>query len=102
MHTHEICPPLLSHPGWHLLTHTHRDRCHTLELWAAVQSTWGAWGYSALLEGSSAMTARWTDTPPAVSFINLFDWREWESNRQLVIGRPILSTEPQPNTIILY
>jgi len=21
---HEICPPLLTHPGWHLLTHMHR------------------------------------------------------------------------------
>ena len=29
MHTHEICPPLLTHPGWHLLTHAHAQG-HTL------------------------------------------------------------------------
>ena len=46
MHTHEICPPLLTLPGWHLLTHTctctgshtRGDRCHTLERWAAIHS----------------------------------------------------------------
>jgi len=29
-------------------------------------------GYGALLMGTSAVTRRWTDTPPAVSFTNLF------------------------------
>ena len=77
MHTlHELScnyPPLLTHPGRHLLTHTctgshtYRDRCHTLERWAAIHSAQGAWGYGALLKGTSDVTRRWTATPPAVS-----------------------------------
>jgi len=88
MHTHEICPPLLTHPGWHLLTHTctrshtHRDRCHTLERWAAIQSTWGARGYGALLKGTSAVTRKWTATPPTVSSPIFERWKNRGSNRQ--------------------
>ena len=101
MHAHNICPPLLTHPGWHLLTHTctgshtHRDRCHTLEQWAAIHRAWGAWGYSALLKGTSTMTRRWTDTPPAVNF-----FLSGESGNQManlsLFGRPTLTTEPRP------
>ena len=88
MHTHEICPRLLTRPGWHLLTHTctgshtHRDRCRTLERWAAKHSARGAWGYCALLKGTSAVARRWTATPPAVSPPIFLERQEWESNRQ--------------------
>ena len=85
MHTHEICPPLLTHPGWHLLTHTcthtHRDRCHTLERWATIHSTRGAWGYSALLKGTSAMTRRWT-APLQLSVHQSYEWWKWGLIRQ--------------------
>ena len=102
MHTYEICPPLLTHPGRHLLTHTctgshtYRDRCHTLERWAAIHSAQGAWGYSALLKGTSDMTRRWTATPPAVSGSG-----DRTANLQ-VIGRPTLTTEPRLPTEYVY
>jgi len=49
----------VEHTHAHAQCHTHGDRCHTLEQWVAIHSAWGAWGYSALLKGTSA-------TPPAV------------------------------------
>ena len=98
MHTYEICPPLLTHPGWHLLTctgsHTHGDRCHTLERWAAIHSVRGAWGYSALLKGTLAVARRWTATPPAVSSPIFLSG---ESGNQTAIGWPSLTTDSQPN-----
>ena len=90
----EICPSLLTHPGlntqmhmhMHRVTHIHGDRCHTLERWAANHSTWGAWGYGALLKGTSGVARRWTDTPQSLSGKN--------GNRIAnfpVIGRPTLT-----------
>jgi len=49
---------------------------YTLERWAAIFSTWGAWGYGVLLKAR-----RWTATPPAVTSPNFEQW-DWESNRQ--------------------
>ena len=54
----------------------------------------GSMGYGALLKGTSAVTRRWTATPPAVSS-PIFDWWEWGSNRQ-PSGWPTLTTEPRP------
>ena len=100
---HGICPPLLTHPGWHLLNihahgHTLRERCHTLEQWAANHSARGAWGYSALLKGTSAVARRWTDTPSAVSFTNQFLWvvSGTQTTNLPVTGRPTPITEPRP------
>ena len=65
--------------------HTHAQG-HTLmetdaiHWWAANHSARGAWGYGALLKGTSAMTRRWTTT--SVSPPICFEWWEWESNCQ--------------------
>ena len=52
--------PVDSHMHMHTLIETGGQ-------WATIHSARGAWGYSALLKGTSAVTRRWTATPPAVS-----------------------------------
>jgi len=85
---HKSTPPHLTHPGWHLLnthmhkvTHSWREMSYTLERWAAIHSARGAWGYGALLKGTSAVARRWTATPPVVSS-PIFEGWHWESTRQ--------------------
>jgi len=99
MHMYEICPQLLTHPGWHMLnTHTHGDRCHTLGQWAANHSTWGTWGYSALLKGTLAMARR---TPGAVRFTNFWVGTEpptfWllDDHSNHCVGRPMAVSKHQ-------
>ena len=56
-------------------THTHGDRCHTLERWAADHSPQGSMGAPRSWQGTI------NATPPAVS-PPIFEWWEWESNHQ--------------------
>jgi len=76
-----------THAQGHTLMETHAIH------WSGGQpfTAPGEHGVGCLLKGTSAMTRRWTDTSPAVSS-PIFEWREWESNRQ----RPtLLTTDPQ-------
>ena len=75
IHTHEICPPLLTHPGWH----THAQG-HTHIETDAIHWTGGQLFTASGEHGGMGVPRRWTATPPAVSFTNLFEWRD--SNRQ--------------------
>jgi len=92
---------ILTHPGVHPVehthTHTHTCTCTVLEQWAANYSARGAWGYGALLKSTSAVTRRWTATPPALSPPILFLSGERGSNRQ-PSGQwtATLTTEPRP------
>ena len=51
----------VEHARAHAQGHTLKEMPYTLEQWAANHSPRGAWGYGALLKGTSA------DTPPTVS-----------------------------------
>jgi len=66
---HEICPPLLTYPGWHTHGHTliETDAIH----WSGGQPITAPREHGGLLKGTSAVARRWTDTPLAVSFTNL-------------------------------
>ena len=54
MHTHKICPPLLTHPGRHLLTHTCTDSQRQMPYTGAVGSQsqrLGSMGVRCLAQG---------------------------------------------------
>ena len=76
---HKISPTHLTHPGWHLLN-THM---HTVTHSRRLMPYTGAVGSHSqcLAQGHLGHGRRWTDTPPAVSSL-IFEWQEWESNRQ--------------------
>jgi len=103
--SHKISPPHLTHPGWHMLTHTctctctgshtHGDRCHLH--WSGGQPITAPGEHGGTVPCSMApqlVARRRTATPPAVSS-PIFERWEWESNLP-VVGRPTLTTETQP------
>ena len=80
---HKVSPPLLTHPGWHLLN-THAQG-HTLMETDAIH--WGGkQPFTAPREHGGTVSCSRAPRPwrggglSAVSFTNL--WREWESNGQ--------------------
>ena len=71
---------------------------HILEWWTANYSAQGVWG--ALLNGTSAVTRRWTATPPAVCPPILLLISEWGLNRQPSgYWTTTLTTAPRPTQI---
>ena len=97
MHTHEICPPLLTHPGWHLLTHAH---AHTVIETDAIH--WSS-GQPFTVPGEHGGTVPCSRAPqpwqggelqPSVHQSMSGESGNWTANLQ-VIGRPTLTTEPR-------
>ena len=79
-------------------TNVWKKYTHILELWTANYSAHGAWG--ALLKGTSAVTRRWTATPPAVCPPILLLISEWGLNRQLSgYWKTTLTTAPRQTQI---
>jgi len=103
MHTYEICPPLLTHPGWYLLTHTctctgsHTNRESSIHCSGGQPFT--APGEHGGTVSCSRAPQPWQggELPPLqLSVHQSFERWDWGLNRLQVIGWPTLTTEPRP------